>query len=63
MRKPKDLILSSDQRAIVSMDEIILLFDHRKLNAKSAKKLAKWLVNASEYLKSKKVENPKGFIV
>ncbi len=65
MRKPKDLVLSSDQKAVVETNEIILIFDYRKLNAKSAKKLSKWLWNAALYLKTKREpkKDPVGFIV
>lgn len=55
-KKPKDLLLASDQRALICMDEIILDFGYRKLNQKSAQKLSKWLMEASFYLKRRKEE-------
>ena len=64
MRRPKDLILDQDQRAILNMNEIILVFDYRKISVKNANRLSKWLAKASLYLKNKKVKkkNPVGFI-
>lgn len=53
-RKPKNLILDSDQKALLGVNDIILVFDYRKLTATKAKILSTWLLKASIYLKNKK---------
>lgn len=52
MKRHKDLILATDQKAFVLNDEIILDFGYLRLNRKNAKKLSKWLMDVGEYLKN-----------
>jgi hypothetical protein len=54
MRKPKDLILEDGQKCIISGIEILMFMDYRRISNKNAEKLGKWLLKASEYLKTKK---------
>jgi len=54
MRKPKDLWISEEQRAVINVNEILIYCDYRKLTPTNAKRLGKWLLKASEYVKNRK---------
>lgn len=52
-RKPKDLYIGFGQKVYVE-DEIEIDFGYKVISSAKARKLAAWLIKASDYLEEKK---------
>jgi hypothetical protein len=62
MRKPKPF-KSPQDIASIGMSEIHIVIGSSNISAKRAKKLGKWLLKASEYLKNRKEKRVIGGVI